>query len=166
MIQELYSAEDIQDVVGKLAANINLRVHNPCIWIIMRGGFVFAADLIRKLKAPLTLKFLDIERGYETGPKPPRTWVRITDPLEFHTKFSHVFVDVICETGTTFNYIYEKLLPLRQHPSAEKVALVVKGVPTVMPTSWGFWYKGNEFLTGYGMGPYRHLPYIAEHIRR
>jgi len=132
----------------------------------MDGGFMFGADLLRRAKGVKSVQFVYVQRGYGTitGPHDPHIYHLSHEPV-FLTKYNHVFVDVVMETGKTFEALLD-LVPDRQRKSATTCALVVKenaaSQASVLPDLRGTTVPVDRFLTGYGMLPYRNLPYIAE----
>lgn len=161
MLNKLLSEGEVQGYVTSLAARLFAKTNDACIWVIMDAAFMFAADLLRQMKGDKTVKFLYVERGYGEpgGPHPPHIYHMSAPPI-FLTKYQHVFVDVICETGKTLEKVVD-LVPDQQRRDLITCVLVAKG-DAYTPTLVGKRVSDKYFLTGYGMGPYRDLPYIAE----
>jgi len=150
------SPTQIAHHVDQLAATIS-DFERPMLYIIQDGGFIFGADLCRSCVSAEGVYLLDIERGYGFGElKEPE--LKDEKPAFFLGR-THVFIDVVTETGTTFEYL-KSLVPERQKDNAVTCALVVKG-SEYTPTLFGVRSLTEDFLTGYGMGPRRNLPYIA-----
>jgi len=122
---------------------------------------MFAADLLRQAKGVRSVQFVYVERGYGSveGPHDPHIYHMSHEPV-FLTKYNHVFVDVVVEEGRTFRALLD-LVPERQRKSTTTCALFVKG-SDYTPTIYGVRVATEAFLVGYGMLPYRNLPYIAE----
>jgi len=160
MLKQILSAGEITNLVSIVAEEITM-IHDPCIWIVMDGGFMFGADLLRKAKGIKSVQFIYVERGYGsvTGPHDPRIYHLSHEPV-FLTKYNHVFVDVVVEEGKTFRKLLD-LVPERQHPDTTCCALIRRG-DDFGPVLFGKQLPKGPLLTGYGMGPYRNLPYIAE----
>jgi len=163
MLDRLIGEDEIAYLVEGLGSKITM-IHDPCVWIVMDGAFMFAADLLRRAKGIRAVKFFYVDRGYGTpeGPWEPRIF-HIRETPTFLTKYIHVFVDVVVEEGKTFEALLN-LVPERQRPSVVTCALVMKG--QYEPTIHGTSVEPDKFLTGYGMGPYRNLPFIAERRKK
>lgn len=162
MLDKLIDVDEIAYLVEGLGSKITL-IHDPCIWIVMDGAFMFAADLLRASRGIRSTQFFFVDRGYgqPTGPHDPHIYHVHHEPV-FLTKYSHVIVDVVVEEGRTFQALLD-LVPERQRPSVTTCALVVKGTDFT-PTIFGKRVDKVGHLTGYGMGPYRNLPHIS--VRR
>ena len=160
MLKQVLSPKEIAEAVSGIADSITM-IHDPCVWIVMDAGFMFGADLLRKAKGIRSVQFIYVERGYGTvtGPHDPRIYHMSHEPV-FLTKYNHVFVDVVVEEGETFGALL-KLVPERQLPDTTCCALIRKG-DCFGPVVFGKQVDKEPFLTGYGMLPYRNLPYIAE----
>ena len=160
MLKQILSADEIAVLVADLGDKLTL-IHDPCVWIVMDGGFMFGADLLRKAKGIRSVQFIYVDRGYgsTTGPHDPHIFHMSHEPV-FLTKYHHVFVDVIVEEGRTFRALLD-LVPDRQQSNTTCCALIKKG-DCFGPVLFGKQVDKEPFLTGYGMLPYRNLGYIAE----
>jgi len=166
MIPELISQSEISAIVNRLGTKITLKAHNPCLWIILDGAFMFGADIIRQVGGMRKTELLKVKRDYESGePTHPKLYYPYGHKPVFLTKYTHVLIDVVAETGGTFEFIKSELVGDRERPNIITCALIVKGT-AYTPTFVGKRIEAEGFLTGYGMGPYRHLPYVAKHERR
>ncbi|NPV92545.1 MAG: hypoxanthine phosphoribosyltransferase [Firmicutes bacterium] len=172
----LFTEEAIQNRVKELAAEITEDYQGKEIIVvgILTGAFIFMADLIREIKLPLTVDFIDVasygSSTYSSGV------VRIVKDLEKSIENAHVLVvEDIVDTGLTLNYISQNLLS--RHPASLKIcAFLDKPSRRQAPIKVDYLgYKiPDEFAVGYGLDfaeKYRSLPYIAvlapeEYIKR
>jgi hypoxanthine phosphoribosyltransferase len=166
-IQELlYSAEAIRDRVQELGTEISRDyagrdVHLVCV---LRGGCIFAADLLRSLAIPATLDFIAIS-SYGKGTRSSGV-VRLVKDLDDSVESRHVLiVEDIVDSGLTSRYL-TNLLSDRNAASVEVVALLNK--PSARRASHQPRYVGfnvpDAFVVGYGLDynqRYRELPYIG-----
>ena len=130
---------------------------------LLKGSFIFVADLVRHIELPLQVDFL-VASSYGAA-KESRGDVRLlydpTSPLEGRAV---LVVEDIIDSGTTL----EKVLPQlasRGPASLEVCALLHKRLkPVDLEPRWVGFDAPNEFLVGYGLDyaeDFRHLPYIA-----
>lgn len=131
---------------------------------ILKGSFMFFADLLKKIDLPLEIDFM-VAKSY--GDKSHPGEVRIIKDLDKPIEGRHVLiVEDILDTGQTLNALY-KLLEVRGAASIKTCTFLDK--PARRNTDFYADYKGYEipdyFAVGYGLDfaeKYRNLPYIAE----
>ena len=161
----LISADDIQQRVRELAHEIQADhpdgVHLVCV---LKGAFVFLADLARNMDGPVTLDFMAMS-SYGKGTTSSgqvRLLKDLDSPIEGRDV---VIVEDIVDTGLTLAYLQEILQAraprklrtacLLSKPSRRKNDVVVDYI--------GFTIE-DRFVVGYGLdyaGKYRNVPYIA-----
>lgn len=166
-MKALLDAATIQARIGELAREIEAdyprdeEIHMVCV---LKGGFVFMADLVRYMSMRVTLDFIATS-SYGAGTKSSGE-VRFQKDLETSIEGRHVIVvEDIVDTGLTLNYLQEILrkrapLSLRtacllSKPSRRQVDVPVEYI--------GFTIE-DRFVVGYGLDyaeKYRNLPYIA-----
>ena len=161
----LISAEAIQSRVAELGAQISLdyRAQQPALIPILRGAWMFAADLSRALSFDHTVDFLSVQSyaGRDTTGE-----VRIKKDVDDELNGRHVLVvEDIVDTGATLQTILEILGT--KHPASLRVVALLDKAPgrrsSRRPDYVGFEIP-NRFVVGYGLdldGHYRGLPYIA-----
>jgi len=137
---------------------------HPVMIAVLKGSFVFMADLVRAMDLPLQIEFLGVS---SYGNKSETTGaVRITRDLECDIEGRHVIVvEDILDSGLTLNYLMG-YLQNRQPQSMEICALLDKPERRRVPVTPR--YKGftipDAFVVGYGLDfaeGYRNLPYIG-----
>lgn len=137
---------------------------NPVLVSVLRGSFIFVADLCRELNIPVTFDFMAISSYGDS--KASSGIVRITKDLEASIEDKEVLIiEDIVDSGRTLNYLI-KNLRARNPRNIEVCALLDKNVPRKMENSVK--YKGfdipNKFVVGYGLDfaeKYRNLPFIG-----
>jgi len=149
----LLPAKKIAARVRELATEISrdYRNQSPHLIGILKGAWVFMADLIRQLDLEATVDFLGIA-SYGTGTTSSGE-VKITKDLDTSIEGRHVLVvEDILDTGRTFHYLQEVLLA-RQPLSLKLVTLLDKPSRRVVPVYAD--YVGftipNVFVVGYGL---------------
>lgn len=161
----LLTQEQIRRRVVELGAELERRYRGryPLLVTLLKGGFIFLADLTRALPIPHEVDFMMV-RSYE-GHSSSGT-VQIVQDLMVDIEGRHVvLVEDIVDTGLTLSYIRENLM-LRKPASLTVCALLDKREARqveVLIDLVGFPID-NEFAVGYGLDfdqRYRNLPFLA-----
>lgn len=151
---EALGAQITQDYAGK----------SLVVLVILKGSFVFAADLIRAIQLDLRVEFLGV-KSYGTGTQTSGI-VQITQDLTSPVDGEDLLlVEDIVDSGLTISYLL-KQLATRQPRSVRVCSLLHKPSRTIAPV--GIDYLGftidDEFVVGYGLDHaqrYRNLPYLG-----
>lgn len=162
----LITVEELQTRVAELGAQISADYagKNPLLVGVLRGVFVFMADLVRVITIPIGVDFIGITRY---GPSThTQGVVRFTKDLEICIKGRHVlFVEDIIDTGLTLRYIL-RTLKTRQPASLRVCTLFDK--PRTRLFDLEVAYTGfvlpDEYVVGYGLDydeQYRNLPLVG-----
>ena len=166
-MEELISKRKIDSTVKKLGKAIatDYQGEAPVFIGILKGSFIFMADLIRAANIDCEVDFMSVS-SYGSSRKGSGI-VRLLKDININIRNRHVIiVEDIIDSGLTANYI-RKYLELRQPKSIEFVALLNKIEARKVDIS--IKYSGFElpdtFVVGYGLDyseRYRQLPYIAK----
>ena len=133
---------------------------------VLKGAFVFMADLCRAVSVPCEIGFM-CAKSYYQGTNSTGV-VQITMDLDQDVKDYHVvIVEDIIDTGRTLNDI-AKLLRARNPLSLHIVTLLDKPSRRVvdLKADYSLFTIPDYFVIGYGLDCaeyYRNLPYIAEY---
>ena len=166
-IQEvLFSEEQLKNRVREIAQQITADYQGKEIMLIsvLRGSFVFMADLCRAIDLPCTLDFMAVS-SYGKGTKSSGQ-VQITKDLSEDISDRHIIVvEDILDSGNTLSYLL-KLLEARHPASIRLCTLLDKPERRTKPVHVD--YSGfsipDAFVVGYGLDydeKYRNLPYIG-----
>jgi len=166
-IQEiLFSEEELKACVKRIAEEIQRDYAGKEIMLIgvLRGSFVFMADLCRAIDLPCTLDFMSVS-SYGKGTSSSGQ-VQITKDLSEDISGRHVIVvEDILDSGNTLSYLL-KILQHRNPASVRLCTLLDKPDRRVKPVE--LHYSGftipDAFVVGYGLDyaeKYRNLPYIG-----
>ena len=166
-IQEvLFSDEQLKNRVREIAQQITADYQGKEIMLIsvLRGSFVFMADLCRAIDLPCTLDFMAVS-SYGKGTKSSGQ-VQITKDLSEDISDRHIIVvEDILDRGNTLSYML-KILENRHPASIRLCTLLDKPDRRVKPVE--VHYSGftipDAFVVGYGLDyaeKYRNLPYIG-----
>ena len=159
----LISREEIDSAVKRLAADIRQDFHdkNPLVIGILKGSFVFLADLVRALDFPHEVEFVRLS-SYGSGSTSTGQITMIHD-LHVPIEGRHVLVvEDIVDTGNSVAFLMNylsgknpaslKLCALTDKPSRRQVDVQIDYRGFIVP---------NRFLVGYGLDyneKYRNLP--------
>ncbi|MDR3207269.1 MAG: hypoxanthine phosphoribosyltransferase [Oscillospiraceae bacterium] len=162
----LWDEKEIAAKVAELGAAItkDYQGKTPLLVGVLKGSFVFMADLARRIDLPCEVDFMSVS---SYGKKSETTGaVRIIKDLDANIEGRDILVvEDILDSGVTLSYIMSvmrvagpasiALCTLLDKPSRRQVPVELR-------------YKGfetpDEFVVGYGLdyaGRYRNLPYIG-----
>jgi hypoxanthine phosphoribosyltransferase len=157
----------IQARVSELAAEIEadyLDKEDLLLICVLKGGYVFLADLSRSLSRPHQLDFMGIS-SYGKGTKSSGAVQIIMDLKAPITDRNVLIVEDIIDSGRTLEYMRQNLLA-RGPASLRICALLSKPSRREIdvPVNYTGFEIPDEFVVGYGLDfaeEYRNLPYIA-----
>ena len=167
-IDTLIDESEIRDRVVTLAAEINdhFSDSNKLVVVgLLRGSFIFIADLVRCLEIPVEIDFLEAS-SYGNSTESSRE-VRILKDLRGAIEGRDVLVvEDIVDTGHTLNHV-TKLLESRNPKRLKSIALLDKPSRREVDfrSDWIGFEIPDEFVVGYGIDyaqRNRNLPYIGK----
>lgn len=160
------SRGEIDAAVFRLASEItrDYRDKNPLLIGILKGSFIFLADLVRKLDFPLEIDFVRLSSygvGQESAGK-----IEVKHDIGADVMDRHVLVvEDIVDTGLTVAFFMEYLN--KRHPASLRLCALTEK-PSRRKTKIDFDYLGfnvpDKFMVGYGLDSaekYRNLPDIC-----
>lgn len=163
----LLSEDDIKEIVSCIGNQITADYEgkNPLVIAVLRGAFLFTADLMRAIKTDCEVDFMAVS-SYGDGVKSSGV-VRIIKDLDTKIEGRDVIIaEDILDSGLTLSYLI-KALGARHPKSIEIAAFLEKDIegkkPAVTPRYVGA-HVPNAFVVGYGLDyaeRYRNLPYIG-----
>ncbi len=161
----LLSKDDIANRVRELGQKIteDYKDKNLLAVSLLKGSFVFAADLLREIKLPVRIEFM-VTSSYLHGEKSTGD-VSITYDLDLDMKdYDILIIDDIIDSGHTMKSVYESLLS-KNPKSVSTVTLLDK--PSRRQVDFEVDYKGfvieDKFIVGYGLNYgdyYRNVDHI------
>jgi hypoxanthine phosphoribosyltransferase len=166
-LRELIPAAAISRRVAELGAEIDARLPPGPLTVVgvLRGAFLFMADLVRAIPRELQCDFLGV-RSYGDATVSSGV-VEITSDLGMPIAGRHVLlIEDIADTGLTLRYLHA-LLAARAPASIHTCVLLAKpayhatGAP---PLDFIGFEAPDAYVVGYGLDAaqlYRNLPYIA-----
>jgi hypoxanthine phosphoribosyltransferase len=163
----LISEEEIQSRVLELAAQISNDYDGKGDIVlvgVLKGSFIFLADLARKLTIPRTIEFIAVS-SYGSGSKATGA-VRLVMDVRGNIAGKHVLiVEDIVDTGHTLKYLIG-MLDSHLPASVKTCALVRKAERAEVDVDVDYlgFDIGDEWVVGYGLDyaeQNRTLPYIG-----
>jgi len=162
----LFDEYKIQARVKELGQQITseFRDRNPVLICILKGGFLFMADLVRSIAIPVQIDFMAIS-SYGDGTVSSGV-VKIHKDIDIDLLGKDVIiVEDIVDSGLSLQYIKDYVL---KHEPRSVHTCVLLDKPNAHKIDVTFDYVGfeigNEFVVGYGLDfneKYRNLPYIG-----
>jgi len=163
----LISEQDIQARIRSLAAEIEAdypREDGVHLVAILKGGFMFMADLVRAMSERVTMDFMAVSSYGKSTTSSGQ--VRVLKDLDSNVEGRNIIlVEDIVDTGLTLHYLQE-LLRARAPKSLKTACLLSK--PSRRKVDVEVDYIGftieDHFVVGYGLDyaeKYRNLPHIA-----
>jgi len=149
----LITQDKIRQAVTKIASDIRRDYQDKEILLIsiLKGSFVFMADLVRELSLPVEVDFVKLSSygaGMETSGK-----VKMVQGLKTPIKGRNVIVvEDVVDTGLTVSFLMDylrkkkpaslKLCAITDKPSRHKVPVAIDYLGFTMP---------DKFIVGYGI---------------
>jgi len=167
----LVSEEEIKEAIARVGKEISDSYDGRPILLvsILKGAFVFMADLCRAITVPCEIGFM-AAKSYYSGTVSSGA-VKVTMDLDQDISQYHVIiVEDIIDTGRTLNDVV-KLLQARNPLSLKVVTLLDKPSRRVVDfkADVALFTIPDHFVIGYGLDCgeyYRNLPYIAEYSEK
>ena len=162
----LFTEEQIKQRVAEMGAQLTEEYEgkDPLFIGVLKGSFVFVADLVREIKFSTTLNFIALSSYGSGSTSSGRINVNL-DIKENIVGRDLIILEDILDTGNTLSFLKKYLLD-RGAASVKICTLVDKPARRTADISAD--YSGficpNEFIVGYGLDyneKYRNLPYIG-----
>jgi hypoxanthine phosphoribosyltransferase len=162
LISEAKINQRLQDLATEIS--FDYRGKEITTIAILKGSFIFFADLIRLIDIPMSCEFIGVSSysGKTASSGEVKVTLDLTEPLQ--GKHVIIFEDII-DTGLTMQYLINNLRS-RKPASLKICALLVKpdALKTDVHVDYTGFRLGKEFVVGYGLDygeRYRQLPYIG-----
>jgi hypoxanthine phosphoribosyltransferase len=160
----LYSEEQLAAEIRRLADTISADFAGEelVLVVVLKGAFIFAADLLRKLRVPLSVDFIRLRsyQGTSTTGK-----VSLLSDIVIPIEGKHVVVvEDIVDTGLSLEFLLHHLR--RRGPKSLKVCALIDKQSrrrAAVTADYSGFTCADEFLVGYGLDldeRFRELPAI------
>ena len=162
----LFTEQELKDRVAEIAAQIDKDYagKEPMLISVLRGSFIFMADLARSITLPCTVDFMAVS-SYGAGTTSSGQ-VKITKDLSESIEGRNIIVvEDILDSGNTLSYLFQ-LLQARHPASVRLCTLLDKPSRRTKPVTADYtgFTVDDLFVVGYGLDyaeTYRNLPYIG-----
>jgi hypoxanthine phosphoribosyltransferase len=164
-VEVLIAEAELRARVGALGAEITRDYAGRSLVVVgvLKGSFIFLADLVRAVDLPLTVDFIGISSYQGTRSSGV---VQITSDLSRPIEGKDVLlVEDIVDTGLTMRYLLENLAT--RGPSSVKVCALLEKpsrAQVKVPIDYRGFVIADEFVVGYGLdwdGRMRNLPFVG-----
>ena len=163
----VFTAEQIATRVAALGHEITAAYPDGDLLLLglLKGSFIFLADLVRAIERPLQVDFL-VASSYGAGTASSGNVRLLYDPATDLAGKHIVVVEDIIDSGRTLKRLVE-LLRARHPASLSICTLLDKRIAPEPPPELRFigFHAPPAFLIGYGLDhaeEFRHLPYIVD----
>lgn len=161
-----FSADELKAKVKELGEQItkDYEGKNPLIVGVLKGSFVFMADLSRCIDTYCDIDFMAVS-SYGSGTTTTGA-VKIRKDLSYDVEGRHVIIiEDILDSGVTLSYLRQYIC--NRHPASVSICTLLDK-PARRKADISADYIGfvcpDEFIVGYGLDyaeRYRNLPYIG-----
>jgi hypoxanthine phosphoribosyltransferase len=165
-LKPFISAKRLQDRVRALgrAIRADYRGRDLVLVGILKGSFIFMADLARAINLPLTCDFMRVS-SYGSGTLSSGR-IRMEFDLSHPIRGKHVLlVEDIVDTGWTLDHVLRELR--KKKPSSLRLAALLHKpdrTRVTVPIDYLGFKIPDRFVVGYGLdfdGRYRNLPHVS-----
>ena len=161
----LFSEKDISNRVSELGKQISNDYKNKNLYVIplLKGGFIFAADLVRRIEIPTRIGFMTTS-SYGKEMQTTGKVEIIHDVKDDLTDYHVLIADDISDSGLTMDHVINHLKT--KNPLSIKSCVLLdkpeRRQLDFVPDYIGFTIP-NKFVAGYGLNYgnyYRNIPYV------
>ncbi len=165
-LKTIITAAELNEIVRGLGSRITLDYASktPVMIGLLKGSFIFMADLVRSITIPVEVDFIRTSRYGMSDTPSNEAAVTIDTDLDIRGR-DVILVDDIIDTGRTVEGVLARLRTMRP-ASIKLMALLMRrnaGVECPKPDYLGTTI-GEGFVVGYGLDykeRYRHLPDVC-----
>ena len=162
----LVSETEIEARVSELGEQITKDYEGKNLFVIgvLKGSFIFMADLVRKIQLPCQVDFMAVS-SYGSGTTTSGA-VRITKDLNVDIEGKDLLiVEDILDSGRTLNYLINYFR--NRNPASIRICTLLdkpEGRQVPLTADYSGFNIPTRFVVGYGLDydeRYRNIPYIG-----
>ena len=163
----MISQDELEKGVSRLAEEVNRDYKGKEIIVlgILKGCFVFMADLIKKLNCDVSVYFMEVSSYFDGTVSTGKIKIKKDIDVDIKGKYVLIVEDII-DSGNTLTQLKEILA--ERGPASVKICTLLSK-PSRRQVELEADYTGfvieDKFIIGYGLDcgeRFRQLPYIAE----
>ena len=162
LIEEDAIAEKVKELGAKISADYAGK--KLLVLGVLKGSFVFMADLIRAITVPCEIEFMAVS-SYRSGVKSSGV-VKIIKDIDINPQdYNILIVEDILDSGLTLKYLKELLM--QRHASDIRIATLLDKPArraADIQADYTCFEVPDEFVVGYGLDfseKYRNLHYVG-----
>lgn len=161
----LCSEEDIANRLKELGKQLSEEYRNKNLMVIslLKGSFIFTADLVRNMDIPVKIGFMTTS-SYGHGEQTSGQVSMLSDITDDIQGYDVLVVDDITDSGLTMKFVMDHLKT--KNPSSVKCCVLLdkpsRRKNELVPDYCGFTIE-DKFVVGYGLNfgdYYRNIPYV------
>ncbi|MFH1485520.1 MAG: hypoxanthine phosphoribosyltransferase [Chloroflexota bacterium] len=165
-VQVMFSGDEVRRRIERIAQEMreDYSDKNPLLIAVLKGSFVFLADLVRAINMPLEVDFVRLS-SYGSGTESSGR-IKVVHRLGTTVKGRHVIVvEDIVDSGLTLSFFMDELR--RRRPASLRLcALLDKPSRRIVPVSIDYlcFTVPEKFVVGYGIDcdeKFRYLPEVC-----
>ena len=137
------------EILGEAITKAYKNQNELTILCVLKGSFIFLADLVREIELDLSIEFIDISSyvGMSRGE------LILNKDINFNVKNKNILiVEDIVDSGNTINFLFEYINDKK--PKSLKIATLFfkpQAYNFNMKIDWIGFNISNEFIVGYGL---------------
>jgi hypoxanthine phosphoribosyltransferase len=165
-ITVLFDETAIQKKTSEIAVHLNddfKGKNNVVILSVLKGSFIFTADLVRKLDFNFDLVFIEVS-SYRNSTHSGEIILKKKPDYNFTNKHVILIEDIV-DTGNTINFLCDLLNEAKVKSISLSSIIAKKNKYNInIPFNYPGFFIEDQFVVGYGLdygGLYRNLPYIG-----
>ena len=151
-MKEYISEKKIKErvkILGESITNKYKDKNDLTILCVLKGSFIFLADLVREIDLDLSVEFIDISSYVGTS----REQLILNKDINFNVENKNILVvEDIVDSGMTINFLYEHIK--NQKPNSLKIATLFfkpEAYNFNMKIDWIGFNISSQFIVGYGL---------------
>ncbi|MDX8430324.1 MAG: phosphoribosyltransferase family protein [Candidatus Algichlamydia australiensis] len=158
----LLGKEEINEAIEKFAAEFNQDQTPLTVICILKGGFVFTADVVRAFTMPTNVQFIRCSSYGTRGTTPGALTINGLEKLSLEGA-NVLLIDEILDSGQTLHDVYHKILEMNPAKLQTLVLLTKKVENQKFSADYSLFDVEDNFVVGYGIDYkewFRNLPDI------
>ncbi|MGE0001784.1 MAG: hypoxanthine phosphoribosyltransferase [Fimbriimonadaceae bacterium] len=165
-MRTLIAQSALESRTDELASEINATYgEEPVVLLcVLKGAYIFAADLARRLTCPVVVDFIQVSSYGDSTVSSGVVRLKRDHDVNIEGKHTLVVEDIV-DSGLTLEHLLA-MLRTRRPRSLRTVAMLSKARARGFeaPLDWVGFEIDNQFVVGYGLDHaenYRNLPFIG-----